>query len=190
MLTVATPGRTLCHPKTMHGRPRRRSAGRPAAVPTPCSATADLVALDAATCQWSAWSCVRWAANTPRWFNHVGRAYLAGCCINDVLIVPMENQGESFLPRRRLRATGRNRWRRPNATPDNNYATPVLARPRRPGLNSLMVAGTRPRTAFDPLTGMKSWEYVPEEGKMSPIPSPVRWAGDDLILAPRLPAAA
>jgi outer membrane protein assembly factor BamB len=165
-------GQTLCHPKTCMAAPTPVADGHGVYA---LFGTADLVALDSD-------GNVRWlrslSGEHPKMVNHVGRAS-SPVLYQDVLIVPQENQGKSFL----LgvdRTTGRDRWRA-DRPPDNNYATPVLA--RHGDRADLLMVAEHGLTAFDPLTGARHWDYVPEEGKMSPIPSPVV-AGDGLILAP------
>lgn len=160
-------GPTNCHPKTCM------------AAPTPTAdrqsvfaffATGDLVCLDRA-------GNLRWLRSLllecPAMSNLVGRG--ASPVLHDgVLIVPMENQGESYLFGVNAE-TGRTRWRaeRPLA---NNYTTPLLV--HHADRTVLAVQAQGGLTGYDPASGTKLWEF--DDDGLSSIASPV--SADDLIL--------
>jgi outer membrane protein assembly factor BamB len=161
-------GQTLCHPKTCMAAPTPAAAGR---FLYALFGSGDLAALDVD-------GNLRWlrslAADYPRMTNHVGRG-ASPVLADDVLIVPMENEGESYLLGIDT-ATGRNRWkaRRPA---ELCYTTPTLT--RRDCRAELLVQSPRELTAYDPATGAKLWSFDGEQ--LSEIPSPV--VAGDLVLA-------
>jgi outer membrane protein assembly factor BamB len=109
--------------------------------------------------------------------NHVGRG-ASPVLADDVLIVPMENEGESYLLGIDV-ATGRNRWKVPRPA-ELCYTTPTLT--RRGGRAELLVQSPRELTAYDPATGAKLWTFDGEQ--LAEIPSPVV-AGDLVLVAAR-----
>jgi outer membrane protein assembly factor BamB len=149
------------------------------AAPTPAAdgqkvvalfASGDLVCLDHV-------GNVRWLralqVEHPAMANFVGRA-ASPILYDDFVIVPMENQGESFLFGLDS-ATGRERWRAERPL-ENNYATPLLA--RNGSRTDLVVQRLGGLTAFDPATGEKRWDLA--DAAVSCVASPA--AADGLLL--------
>jgi outer membrane protein assembly factor BamB len=134
-------------------------------------ATNDLVCLNAA-------GDVEWyrslSGDYPLMTNHVGRA-ASPVLFEDLLIVPLENQGASYLVGIDAK-TGVNRWKVERPL-ENNWTTPVLA--QRNGRTEVVLQGMRVLTGFDPRTGDKVWEV--EDDGLFTIPSPV--VAGDLVLA-------
>ncbi len=161
-------GPTNCHPKTC------------AAAPTPAAdrdrvfvmfATGDLICLDHG-------GNVCWLRalqiECPAMSNTVGRG--ASPIIHDgVLIVPMENQGQSYLFGLDA-ATGRTRWRAERPL-ENDYTTPLLV--RHDNGTDLVVQAHGSVTGYDPASGTKRWEFADES--ISIIASPA--TADGLVLA-------
>jgi outer membrane protein assembly factor BamB len=110
----------------------------------------------------------------PLMTNHVGRA-ASPILFEDLLIVPMENQGASFLIGIDAK-TGLNRWKVERPL-ENNWSTPVIA--QRNGRTEFIVQGMQLLTGFDPRSGKKLWEV--EDDGLFTIPSPV--VAGDLVLA-------
>jgi outer membrane protein assembly factor BamB len=161
-------GQTLCNPKTCMAAPTPAADGR---IVYALFGTGDLAALDAD-------GDLRWLrslqADYPRMTNHVGRG-ASPVLHNDVLIVPMESQGESYLLGIDT-ATGRNRWKVERPA-ELCYTTPVLH--CRGGTAEILVQSPRGLDAYDPATGAHRWSYDGEQ--LADIPSPV--AAGDLIFA-------
>jgi outer membrane protein assembly factor BamB len=166
--TIWATGPTTCNPKTC------------VAAPTPAAdkehvfalfATGDLICLDRA-------GKVRWLRplqlEFPAMSNLVGRA-ASPVIHDDLLIVPMEGQGASFLFGMDV-ATGRSRWRVERPL-ENNYTTPLVV--RREHRTDLVVQAQGSVTGYDPTSGEKRWEYA--EVGISSIASPL--SADGLILA-------
>jgi outer membrane protein assembly factor BamB len=161
-------GSTNCNPKTCMAAPT------PAAGPRgvfALFATGDLVYLDPA-------GNLRWLRTMqieqPAMSNLVGRGaspVLAG----DVLVVPMESQGASFLFGIDAE-TGRNRWKVERPI-ENNYTTPLLL--RQYSRTDLVVQAAGGLTGYDPLTGAKRWQV--DDENLSAVASPL--AADGLVLA-------
>src|SRR5262245_54229899 len=139
-------GQTFCHPKTCM------------ACPTPVVhgdtvycvyGTGDAIALNTA-------GDVLWVralnADYPKMTNHVGRSQ-SPILHRDMLIVPMESQGESYVFGLDLK-TGQNRWK--IARPlDNNWNTPLVV--EHDGQSDLLVAAAQGLSAYDPRTGQQKW---------------------------------
>lgn len=162
-------GKTLCHPKTSM------------ASPTPCTdgrnvytlfATGDLAAFDAD-------GNLLWyralARDYPSITNQVGMA-ASPVLIKDVLVVPMDNAGESFLAGLD-KHTGQNRWRVERSR-DINWTTPLIFTVD--GQAEVLFLSGKDLTSYDPETGETRWTY--EGAGLSTIPSPV--AAGELVLLP------
>jgi outer membrane protein assembly factor BamB len=162
-------GNTLCHPKTCMAAPTPVTDGKAVYA---LFATADLAAFDRdGNLLWYR-SLV---GDYPTVGNNVGLA-ASPVLWKDVLIVPMDNVGESFAAGMDTR-TGRNRWKveRPRGI---NWITPaVFSSAGRP---AVLFQSGKEATAYDPQTGEKLWTQ--EATGLSTIPSPV--TGSDLVLAP------
>jgi outer membrane protein assembly factor BamB len=161
-------GQTLCHPKTCMAGPTPVTDGRHVWC---LFATNDLACLSAA-------GDLVWyrslSGDYPLMTNHVGRA-ASPILVDDLLIVPMENQGASYLIGIDAK-TGVNRWKVERPL-ENNWSTPVLV--QRNGKSEVILQGTRLLTAFDPKSGDKLWEH--EDDCLFAIPSPI--VSGELILA-------
>jgi outer membrane protein assembly factor BamB len=161
-------GQTLCHPKTCMAGPTPVTDGKHVWC---LFATNDLMCLNAA-------GDLIWYRSLngdyPLMTNHVGRA-ASPILFEDLLIVPLENQGASFLVGIDAK-TGVNRWKVERPL-ENNWTTPIVA--NRNGRTELILQGMRLLTGFDPRTGEKLWEV--EEDGLFTIPSPV--VAGDLVLA-------
>jgi outer membrane protein assembly factor BamB len=161
-------GQTLCHPKTCMAGPTPVTDGKHVWC---LFATNDLICLNAA-------GDVEWyrslSADYPLMTNHVGRA-ASPVLFEDLLIVPLENQGASYLVGIDAK-TGVNRWKVERPL-ENNWTTPVFA--QRNGRTEVVLQGMRVLTGFDPRTGDKLWEV--EDDGLFTIPSPV--VAGDLVLA-------
>jgi outer membrane protein assembly factor BamB len=161
-------GQTLCHPKTCMAGPTPVTDGKHVWC---LFATNDLACLTAA-------GDVVWyrslSADYPLMTNHVGRA-ASPILFHDLLIVPMENQGASFLIGIDTK-TGANRWKIERPL-ENNWSTPIIA--ERNGRSELVLQGMRLLTGFDPNSGEKLWDV--EDDGLFTIPSPV--VAGDLVLA-------
>src|SRR4051794_11884523 len=107
--------------------------------------------------------------------NFVGRA-ASPILHNGLLIVPLENQGASFLLGVDA-ATGRNRWRVDRPL-ENSYTTPLLV--RHGSRMDLVVQARGWLTGYDPATGERRWDFANEAA--SAVASPV--AAGDLLLSP------
>lgn len=159
-------GNTGCHPKSSM------------AAPTPV-ATADSVYVLFATADLAAFDKdgnLKWyrslAGDYPKIANQVGMAS-SPILWNDVLIVPMDSDGESFLAGVDTKY-GRNLWKveRPK---DINWVTPAL---RKIGDQTELLFQSRfGLTAYDPGNGKKVWNLATDG---STIPSPIPM--DDTIL--------
>jgi outer membrane protein assembly factor BamB len=162
-------GNTMCNPKTCM------------AAPTPVTdrkrvyalfATGDLVALDAE-------GGLLWyralARDYPQITNQVGMA-ASPVLWRDVLMLPMENAGDSFAAGLDAR-TGRNRWKvqRPR---DINWVTPTLL--ERDGRTEVVFVSGQGMAAYDPGSGEQRWSYV--GAGLGSIPTPA--VGDGLMLLP------
>lgn len=161
-------GQTLCHPKTCMAGPTPVTDGKHVWC---LFATNDLACLSAS-------GDLVWyrslGADYPLMTNHVGRA-ASPILVGDMLIVPLENQGASFLLALDAK-TGVNKWKVDRPL-ENNWTTPVVA--ERGGKSEIVLQGSRVLTGFDPKTGEKLWEV--EEGGLFGIPSPV--VAGELVLA-------
>jgi outer membrane protein assembly factor BamB len=162
-------GSTQCHAKTCMAAPTPVTDGHAVYA---LFATADLAAFDRdGNLLWYR-SLVE---DYPRVGNNVGLA-ASPVLWKEVLIVPLDNAGESFAAGIDTR-TGRNRWRveRPRGI---NWITPaVFSCAGRP---AVLFQSGKEATAYDPQTGERLWTH--EATGLSTIPSPV--AANGLVLVP------
>src|SRR5262245_37026067 len=166
---VWTTGGTGCHPKSCMAAPSPVTDGQAVYA---LFATADLVCYEAD-------GTLRWyrslTSDYPTITNQVGMA-ASPILAKDLLIVPMDNEGDSFLAGIDLK-TGKNRWKisRPRGI---NWVTPAL---RRSGNEDeiLFQAGSE-LVAYDVSTGKPRWSYSGED--LSTIPSPI--VAGSLVLVP------
>lgn len=162
-------GSTTCHPKTNMAAPTPVTDGK--SVYT-LFATGDLAAFDAD-------GNLLWyralARDYPQITNQVGMA-ASPALFEDILLVPMENAGDSFAAGIDTR-TGKNRWKveRPR---DINWTTPLVV--RQPGRIEALFMSPKGLTAYDPGTGRERWSY--RGTGVSPIPSLAQGAG--LVVLP------
>lgn len=152
-------GTTLCHPKTNMAAPTPVTDGQRVYA---LFATGDLVCLD------SDGDLVWYRSLTgdyPTIGNNVGMAS-SPTIWKDVLIVPMENTGESFVAGIDVK-TGENRWRveRPRGI---NWTTPVVI--ERLGKPEVLLQTPQLFTAHEPATGKLLWKWA---GDCGGAPSPV-----------------
>jgi outer membrane protein assembly factor BamB len=161
-------GNTGCHPKTNMAAPTPATDGERVYA---LFATADLACLDKdGNLLWYR-SLV---GDYPTLSNQVGMA-ASPVLWKDLVIVPMENVGDSFLAGID-KQTGENRWKTPRRRAIN-WTTPVVYdNAGRPEV-AFQTAGEL--TAYDPATGAKRWSY---KGRLSETASPA--PGKNVILAP------
>lgn len=167
---LSATGSTACHPKTCM------------AAPTPVAdetgvyalfATGDVAAFDReGTLCWYR-SLV---GDYPRLSNQVGMA-ASPILYKDKLIVPMDNQGESFLAALDTK-TGKNLWKvdRPREV---NWVSPLLRTAN--GKTEVIFPALKSLIAYDIETGEKRWSSTNPSGG---IPTPTL-AGDLLLLPSR-----
>lgn len=162
-------GNTMCHPKTCMAASTPVTDG---AAVYALFATGDLAAFD--------------KDGNPLWYralvqdypkigNNVGMA-ASPILWHDVLIVPMENVGESFVVGIDTR-TGRNRWKVERSR-GINWITPVVYSLGEQA--GVVFQSAKEATAYDPRTGEKLWTH--ESQGLSTIPSPV--TDNRLVLVP------
>lgn len=145
---LAATGGTSCHPKTCM------------AAPTPVAdatgvyalfATGDLAAFDTD-------GTLRWyrslAGDYPAITNQVGMA-ASPVLVKDRLIVPMDNEGDSFLAAVDTKY-GKNLWKvqRPKSI---NWVSPLVRETN--GRAEVLFAGEDGMTAYDAANGEKRWAY-------------------------------
>jgi outer membrane protein assembly factor BamB len=166
-------GSTLCHPKTCMAAPSPTTDGERIYA---LFATCDLVCLDAeGNLVW--YRSLR--HDYPTVSNNVGMAS-SPVLWEDLLLVQMENAGESFAVGID-KLTGQNRWKI-DRNRGINWVTPLVIQSG----NQAEVLFQSPQeiTAYDPRTGRKRWSY---EGKgLSTTPSPVPGNGTVLVPAGEL----
>ncbi|MBX9580403.1 MAG: PQQ-binding-like beta-propeller repeat protein [Gemmataceae bacterium] len=148
-------GPTSCHPKSSM------------AAPTPVAdetgvyalfASGDLAAFDAD-------GTLRWyrslVGDYPTITNQVGMAS-SPVLVGDKLIVPMDNDGESFLAAVDTRY-GKNVWKaaRPKGI---NWVTPLVREAG--GVTEVLFAGPSGTTAYDAATGQQRWVYKEAPGNI------------------------
>jgi outer membrane protein assembly factor BamB len=162
-------GPTSCHPKTCMAAPTPVTDGKNVYA---LFATSDVVALDRdGNLLWYR-SLV---ADYPTLTNQVGMA-ASPVLADGLLVVPMENAGESFLAGLDLKS-GENVWKteRPR---DINWVTPLATKIA--GKDAILFHGNNDVTAYDPATGKVQWTF-PAEGA-STIPSST--AGGGMLFVP------
>jgi outer membrane protein assembly factor BamB len=157
-------GNTISHPKTCMAAPSPVTDGERVYA---LFATGDLACLDAD-------GNLLWYRALTRDYhditNQVGMA-ASPVLSRDVLIVPMENVGDSFIFGLD-KLTGRNRWKDARAR-DINWVTPLLVQSG--GRDAVVIQSAKELTAYDPETGTRLWDFKGDG--LSTIPSPV--AGPD-----------
>jgi outer membrane protein assembly factor BamB len=162
-------GNTGCHPKTCMAAPTPATDGERVYA---LFATADLACLDRdGNLVWYR----SLTGDYPTITNQVGMAaspILAG----DVLIVPMENAGESFVAGIDVR-TGTNRWKHDRSR-DINWTTPLVF--RNGGKAEVILQSGAGVASLDPQTGDQRWVY--EASGTATTPSPT--AADRRLLIP------
>lgn len=166
-------GHTQCHPKTCMAGPTPVTDGQHVYA---LFATGDLFCLD------KNGDLVWYRALVPDYptiGNNVGMA-ASPILYKDVLLLPMENVGESFAAGLDKR-TGRNLWRAERAR-DINWVTPLLI-PGGKGTEVLFQSKSA-LTAYEPESGKKLWEYA--DGSLTTIPSPTMGKGTILVPASEL----
>ena len=165
---LAATGGTACHPKTCM------------AAPTPVAdatgvyalfATADLVAFDAD-------GTLRWyrslTGDYPTITNQVGMA-ASPILVKDRLIVPMDNDGESFLAAIDTKY-GKNVWKT-NRPSGINWVTPFVR--EQGGKTEVLFAGSNGLTSYDAADGAKRWTYKEGSGSI-----PTATVVDDMLYLP------
>ncbi len=162
-------GSTACHPMTNMAAPTPVTDGQTVYA---LFATADVVALDRdGNLLW----CRSLVSDYPTVANQVGMAsspVLAG----GLLIVPMENVGDSFLAGLD-RKTGANVWKVERSR-DINFVTPLVTKIA--GREAVVFHGSGDVTAYEPTTGKQLWTFPAENA--STIPSVT--AGDGMLFVP------
>jgi outer membrane protein assembly factor BamB len=159
--SIWATGGTHCHPKTCMAAPTPVTDG---ANVYALFGTADLVAYDAG-------GNLLWyrslTGDYPSITNQVGMAS-SPVLAAGMLVVPMENVGESFIAGIDLK-TGKNRWKteRPR---DINWVTPAVRVADK--ATEIIFQGTDELIAYDLETGKSRWSYS-GEAKLGTIPSPV-----------------
>lgn len=159
-------GNTGCHEKTNMAAPTPVTDGERVYA---LFATADLACLDKD-------GDLLWyrslVGDYPTLSNQVGMAS-SPILWKDLLIVPMENIGESFLAGID-KMTGKNRWKapRPRAI---NWITPLVR--EQGGKAEVIFQGDAALTAYDPATGKECWSF---KNPLHPIVSPAL-AGDRIL---------
>jgi outer membrane protein assembly factor BamB len=160
-------GNTLCHPKTCMAAPSPVSDGERVYA---LFATGDLACMDRnGNLLWYRSLVSDYRDIT----NQVGLA-ASPILWKDLLLVPMENVGESFAAGLD-KLTGQNRWKveRPR---DINWPTPLLL--ERGGRTEVLFQAPQELAAYDPANGRKLWSYTGEG--MTAVPSLV--AAEGLII--------
>ena len=162
-------GNTLCHPKTCMAAPTPVSDGERVYA---LFATGDLACLDRNG------NLLWYRSLVSDYHNITNQVGLAASPIlwRDLLIVPMENVGDSFAAGLD-KLTGHNRWKveRPR---DINWPTPLLL--ERAGRTEVLFQAPQELAAYDPANGRKLWTYTGEG--MTAVPSLVA-AGGLVILS-------
>jgi outer membrane protein assembly factor BamB len=162
-------GNTACHPKTCMAAPTPVTDGERI---YPLFATGDLACLDKdGNLIWYR-SLV---GDYPAITNQVGMA-ASPVLWKDVLIVPMDNVGDSFLAGLD-KFTGGNRWKTERDR-DINWVTPLVL--DNGGQAEVVFPCDKQIVAYDPETGKQRWVYKGKD--LASIPSPV--IAKDVLLVP------
>ena len=170
-------GGTGCHPKTCMAAPTPVCDGKHVYA---LFATADMAALDMdGNLLWYR-SLV---GEYPNITNQVGMA-ASPILYKDLLIVPMENAGDSFVVAVETK-TGKNKWKTDRVR-DINWTTPVIVPVGPKKRLDLLLVAPKDVTAVDPETGDKRWAHV--GGVRDSIPSAT--VGEGLIYVPGRPLLA
>lgn len=160
----AATGNTQCHPKTSMAAPTPACDGRAVYALFACG---DLAALDLD-------GNLLWyrslAGDYPDLTNQVGMA-ASPVVWKDVLLVPMENAGDSFAAGLDTR-TGKNRWRAKRAR-EINWVSPIVL--ERDGGAEAVFQTPRDVTAYEPRTGRVLWSLA--DRGTSEIASPAQGEG-------------
>lgn len=168
-------GNTQCHPTTNMAAPTPTTDGKAVYA---LFATGDLAAIDLN-------GDLLWyrslVTDYPDITNQVGMAS-SPVVWKNVVLVPMENAGESFAAGISTK-TGENLWKRPRAR-SINWVTPIVV--ERGGKAEAVFQMGEDVTAFEPETGRVIWT-LPDLGA-STICSPA--FGENLLLVPGKEAAA
>jgi outer membrane protein assembly factor BamB len=109
--------------------------------------------------------------------NQVGMA-ASPVLVKDVLIVPLENVGDSFVAGLD-RLTGRNLWKHARAR-DINWCSPLVVESG--GRAEVLFQSRRELTAYDPETGAERWSLRGQE--LADVPSPAPGRDGVLVTAP------
>jgi outer membrane protein assembly factor BamB len=168
--SIWSTGSTQCNAKTCMATPTPVADGKAVYA---LFATGDLAAFDAdGNLLWYR-SLV---SDYPTITNQVGMAS-SPVLHKDVLLVPMDNEGESFLARVD-KNTGKNIWKVERRR-DINFLTPlVIANGEK---SEVVFPSPKELAAYDVETGRKRWSYESAD-VASGIPSP--FAGKDTLLIP------
>jgi outer membrane protein assembly factor BamB len=162
-------GDTHCNPKTCMAAPTPATDGERVYA---LFATGDLACLDAD-------GNLLWyralARDYPTIGNQVGMA-ASPVLYRDVLLVPMENVGESFVCGVDSQ-TGRNLWKHSRRR-DINWTSPIVIQDG--DRAEVLFQSADEVTAYDPRTGEKHWSY--RVAGLNTIPSPA--AGEGVVLIP------
>jgi outer membrane protein assembly factor BamB len=160
-------GNTMCHPKTTMAAPTPVTDGKTVYA---LFGTGDLACFTAD-------GDLLWYRSVmgdyPTVGNNLGLAASPVLC-QDVLILPMESVGESFVAGLDTH-TGRNRWRVERAR-GLNWVTPLVLHTG--GHTDVVLQSPQELTGYDPRTGRKRWQY--KAGGLGTAPSPI--AGNGLVL--------
>ena len=168
----AATGNTACHPKTCMAAPTPATDGKAIYA---LFATGDVAALDRdGNLLWYR-SLV---GDYPDVTNQVGMA-ASPVLWQDVLLVPMENAGDSFAAGLDTK-TGKNLWRSKRFR-DINWVTPLVV--ERDGKAEAIFQTTNDITAYEPRTGKVLWSLTGRH--TSAVASPAQ--GEGLVFVPAGP---
>ncbi|MBX9627241.1 MAG: PQQ-binding-like beta-propeller repeat protein [Gemmataceae bacterium] len=161
----ATTGKELWHRQLLATGPTSCHPMSSMAAPTPVADETGVYALFASgdVAAFDADGTLRWyrslVGDYPTITNQVGMA-ASPVLVGDRLIVPMDNDGESFLAAVDTRY-GKNVWKadRPKAI---NWVTPLVREAG--GTTEVLFAGPGGMTAYDAATGKQRWVYKEAKG--------------------------
>jgi len=160
----AATGNTACHPKTCMAAPTPATDGKAVYA---LFATGDVAALDRDDNLLWYRSLVR---DYPDITNQVGMA-ASPVLWKDVLLVPMENAGDSFAAGLAAK-TGKNLWRSKRFR-DINWVTPLVV--EREGKAEAIFQTANDVTAYEPRTGKVLWTLTGR--RTSSVASPAQGEG-------------
>lgn len=162
-------GGTGCHPKTCMAAPTPVTDGQRVYA---LFATADLACLDRdGNLVWYR----SLTGDYPTITNQVGMA-ASPVLADGVLVVPMENAGESFVAGIDIQ-TGKNRWKHDRSR-QINWTTPLVFQSG--GKAEVIVQSWQGIASLDPQTGNQRWVYEAEGTGTTPSPT----AADKHLLVP------